>query len=403
MVRIKYGIILLLFLSASCEPENKDGFAIYYMHSTVQTPKSETDFLLYRTDTSGNSEIALFNNDTIYSETGVRFDFSGEWMTYSDPFSYGVILKRVDNNEKKEIKVNRGSFSPVLSPYGDCIAFISRDEKDNLLLTVVLLNIEDTLILPPEFDSYTQCEYPSFSPDGNKVVYSKVRTDEYKKIYILDLKTEESKEVINAEGHATYPSFSPDGIFILYMAQINGDNYQICRYRMNSDVIELLTTEGDNRYPLYSPDGNYIVFSSKRDGDEDFEIYMMKADGTELKKLTDNDHDDIYPVVYEEVSLSANNPPLAPYNPEPDNGEENVDRVLTLKWESEDPDGDVVFYDLYFGEDEDNLQLINRNMRDNKEGVSGLKANTYYFWKITAKDIHGAESEGAVWKFKTGE
>jgi len=71
-------------LLVSCELENRGDFAIYYMHSTVQTPKSETDFLLYKTDTSGNSEIALFNNDTIYSETGVRFDFSGEWMTYGN-------------------------------------------------------------------------------------------------------------------------------------------------------------------------------------------------------------------------------------------------------------------------------------------------------------------------------
>jgi Tol biopolymer transport system component len=38
--------------------------------------------------------------------------------------------------------------------------------------------------------------------------------------------------------------------------------------------------------PMYSPDGLKIVFISTHDGDP--EIFLMNADGTGLKKLTDN-------------------------------------------------------------------------------------------------------------------
>ena len=406
MVRrnLKYTIILLILFSViACSPEQNDkGFLIYYLHATVNTPRSETDCIMYKTDTLGNSYIALFD-DTIYSSTGVRFDCSGEWVVYSDPFSYSVVLEKMDFSEKMNISAKEGSESPTISPYGDCIAFISRDEKNNMVLSVVFLKTEDTIFLSPEPDCYTQDEYPSFSPDGNKIVYSRVRTDEYRKIYTLDLRTEETTLLITAEGHATYPSYSPDGRYILYMAQVNGDDYQICRYNIGTDVVEILTNTGNNMYPSYSPDGKYIVFSSRRGNDEDLEIYIMKSDGTGLKRLTDNEYDDMYPVVYEKVSLPENNSPEIPYNPHPSDGEENVDRVIDFSWESSDPDGDRVYYDFYFGEDKENLSLVSKNMNINRNGVSGLSANTTYYWKIVARDIHGAESEGPVWKFKTGD
>ena len=40
----------------------------------------------------------------------------------------------------------------------------------------------------------------------------------------------------------------------------------------------------------YSPDGSKISFVSNADGD--FEIYIMNADGSGLKKLTDNEEND---------------------------------------------------------------------------------------------------------------
>ncbi|HIM10230.1 TPA: hypothetical protein EYM26_05435, partial [Candidatus Poribacteria bacterium] len=45
--------------------------------------------------------------------------------------------------------------------------------------------------------------------------------------------------------------------------------------------------------PTWAPSGNRIAFSSKRDGN--FEIYVMKADGTDVTRLTNHNAEDYYP------------------------------------------------------------------------------------------------------------
>ena len=60
-------------------------------------------------------------------------------------------------------------------------------------------------------------------------------------------------------------------------------------YVMNADGSEqkrLTNSPAQDANPSFSPDGNKIAFTSNRDGN--VEIYVMNADGTEQKKLTNN-------------------------------------------------------------------------------------------------------------------
>jgi TolB protein len=50
-----------------------------------------------------------------------------------------------------------------------------------------------------------------------------------------------------------------------------------------------------NGEPAWSPDGAKIVFSTNRDGFFNFEIYVMKADGSGQTRLTNNPSVDISP------------------------------------------------------------------------------------------------------------
>jgi Tol biopolymer transport system component len=80
---------------------------------------------------------------------------------------------------------------------------------------------------------------------------------------------------------------------ITFHSDRNGD-FDI--YVMNADGSNLkrLTTDpGKDVEPAWSPDGNRIAFSSNRDGD--YEIFIMKADGSELVQLTDNNFNDWAP------------------------------------------------------------------------------------------------------------
>jgi len=78
----------------------------------------------------------------------------------------------------------------------------------------------------------------------------------------------------------------------------------------------------------------------------------------------------------------------------------NVSLSPTLSWKAEDPDGDELTYDIYFGENNP-PPLVEENLKESKYAVSGLKQKTTYYWKVVAKDKYGIKAESPVWKFKT--
>ena len=92
-----------------------------------------------------------------------------------------------------------------------------------------------------------------------------------------------------ASGGKNYePVWSPDGERIAFVSS-RDDNFEI--YVMNADGSEpanLTNNSADDYSPAWSPDGKYIAFVSKRDGNRDGnrEIYVMKADGSEPTNLT---------------------------------------------------------------------------------------------------------------------
>ncbi len=70
---------------------------------------------------------------------------------------------------------------------------------------------------------------------------------------------------------------------------------------------------------------------------------------------------------------------------------------LTLNWSSNDPDGDELVYDVYFGREPrlDEKDLIIRGTHETMVAVSLLKSldySTKYYWKVVAKDAYGGES-----------
>ncbi len=90
-----------------------------------------------------------------------------------------------------------------------------------------------------------------------------------------------------------YPSFSPDGKKILFESNRNG-NWDI--FVMNSDGINVrpITSNPSNeRFPMFNKTGTHIVFTSDRSGDS--EIYSMKLDGSDLKRWTNKEGAENFP------------------------------------------------------------------------------------------------------------
>ena len=90
----------------------------------------------------------------------------------------------------------------------------------------------------------------------------------------------------------------------------------------------------------------------------------------------------------------------------PADGAQDVTFTPTLKWNASDADGDVVTYDIYFGASPDPpLILSNKTIKSYQPVLppNKLPHVTTYYWKIVARDNHGAETESPIMSFTTAD
>jgi hypothetical protein len=101
------------------------------------------------------------------------------------------------------------------------------------------------------------------------------------------------------------------------------------------------------------------------------------------------------------VGADVNNPPYEPYNPSPYHHELGVLVTADLSWSGGDPDGDAVTYDVYFGLSS-SPPLVSSGQSATTYNLGTLSYITTYYWRITARDSHGAPTPGPLWDFTTG-
>ena len=138
--------------------------------------------------------------------------------------------------------------------------------------------------------------FPSFSPDGGEVVY-RVWGDTAEGLRIVRLADGAVRTLTT--GYDNFPAWSPAGDLIVFSRLADGD-FDIFSVRPDGrDLRRLTTTPGGDSHPAWSPDGGHILFSSSRYGFKDEapmhdipqpygELFVMRADGSEQRALTDN-------------------------------------------------------------------------------------------------------------------
>lgn len=116
-----------------------------------------------------------------------------------------------------------------------------------------------------------------WSSDGRKIVYQ--YGPQKAEIFIYDLETQRSEKIVDGGD----PSFSPDGNQVAFVSGVDG-NAEI--YLVNADgsnIRRLTNNPGRDAFPVFSPDGTQIVFNRE---DESLDVMIMKSDGTDVRALT---------------------------------------------------------------------------------------------------------------------
>jgi len=180
---------------------------------------------------------------------------------------------------------------------------------------------------------------PEISPDGTTIAFTRFYLDPEKPTtWIMDRDGSDLRQV--ADVRAWDPTWSPDGSAILFACYLNSmsqlciinvdgtglhqvGNFPLLRGRSDWSVQDMIVTYSGRRWerelfimnsdgsnqrqispvggnsqgPSFSPDGQWIAFTSYYDRYEvnGCEIYIMRVDGTDVRRLTNNDYCDYQP------------------------------------------------------------------------------------------------------------
>jgi len=159
-----------------------------------------------------------------------------------------------------------------------------------------------------------------FSLDGKQIIFQAEEKDggnPFYQIFLMDLATGKTHRVSPGTGRTTCSYFAPDGKKVLFASSHldpDAKKHQAEEYERRKkeagkprrryqwdfdpymDIFEanpdgsglkrLTDAKGYDAEGSYSPDGKQIVFCSNRDGEENYELYIMDADGKNVRKLT---------------------------------------------------------------------------------------------------------------------
>lgn len=183
---------------------------------------------------------------------------------------------------------------PAWSPDGTQLAF-TRHQGATIFLFLRAADGSErrlTKSKDPEFDA-------DWSPDGKRLVFAFDKTVPNQgdmEVYSIAADGSDQQPVLTSPGklsHEEWPSWSPDGQRIALSSTRDG-NQEIYTVRPDGKDLKRLTSDPAlDAHPCWSPDCKQVAFATNRWGD--LEIAVVNADGSQLTRLTQSPGLDDYP------------------------------------------------------------------------------------------------------------
>ncbi|XP_075509415.1 uncharacterized protein LOC142545881 [Primulina tabacum] len=168
--------------------------------------------------------------------------------------------------------------------------------------------------------------FPSASPDGKWVVFRSGRSG-HKNLYIMDALDGEKgalHRLTEGPWSDTMCNWSPDGDWIAFASDredAGSGSFELFKIHPNGTGLQKLIQSGSGgrtNHPWFSPDGKYIAFTSDYAGvsaepisnPHHFQpygdIFVIKSDGSGIRRLTHNSYEDGTPTWGPKASVVAN-------------------------------------------------------------------------------------------------
>ena len=230
------------------------------------------------------------------------------------PFTADLFRGNLATGRVKRLGRPRSAdIAPTVSPDGTTIAYFGvrrpRRVNPNSLgpperIRLIGINGEDPrAITPPNLRGID----PDWSPDGTRFVYTEARLRRrsvQNRIVVMNVDGT-GRRPLSAYGGPSEvnPKWMPDGQTIVFeQLRDRGNRSDIASIPASGGPIrKILGSRAWETNPVPSPDGSRIVFSGNLDRrgggrlSDNFELYTMDVDGSDIVRITNNRRPDIFP------------------------------------------------------------------------------------------------------------
>ncbi|MEY2448804.1 MAG: hypothetical protein QOH79_2280, partial [Acidimicrobiaceae bacterium] len=200
---------------------------------------------------------------------GTRRDLTSSETTMEDTH---VWVMNADGSNQVQLTNVAENFGPSWSPDSTKIAFTSTRDGDWEVFTMKADGTDPINITGPNQTLSYDDISGGWSPDGATIVFTGVRDGAWEILAMnpdgtneRNLTADDSPPYANINW---YPTFRPDGSKVLYMSQPNDGSNDWDIWVMNPDGSDkenvLPDDEWQDDYPNWSPDGTQIIFSGNR-------------------------------------------------------------------------------------------------------------------------------------------
>ncbi len=250
-----------------------------------------------------------------------------------------ICIMNADGSDYRRLTTEDGiqHYYPALAPDGKSVIYSAYREAN--VYELYEMNLADGSIKRLT-DRLGVLNAPDISPDGARIVFMRwTVASNQNQVWVMNRDGSKPRRVVNGTGWD--PSWSPDGNQILFASDRGGSNQLwivgldgsglrqvshlpalrgrsdwssqnlIVTYSGEAWAREIFTMNlngsnsrqvspagGNSQGPSFSPDGQWIAFTAYFDHFDDIhgcEIYIMRVDGTDMRRLTDNDYCDYQP------------------------------------------------------------------------------------------------------------
>jgi Tol biopolymer transport system component len=135
--------------------------------------------------------------------------------------------------------------------------------------------------------------HPTWSPDGKRIAFSRGAPGD---LYVMNADGSGVRPIADGPADETQPAWSPDGRSIAYVSRTPGTQVrELWVMRSNGSQPRRLTRlAATSASPAWSPDGTRLAFSTNR-GANQFDIYFLVVDGSDLEQVTTSPDDSFEP------------------------------------------------------------------------------------------------------------